>query len=79
MLNRKRTAEFESLERVAVMSNRFSATVAGLVPAIHVCSTQAAQERRGCPRQRVPRRVTRRVCLRGHDSEKVIRSYRNAL
>jgi hypothetical protein len=79
MLNRKRTAEFESLERVAVMSNHLSAAVAGLVPAIHACSTQAAQERRGCPPQRGPRRVTRRVCLRGHDSEKVIRSYRNAL
>jgi hypothetical protein len=41
MLNRKETAEFESLNRVAVTSNRFGAVTAGLVPATHVCSTQA--------------------------------------
>src|SRR5258708_34929147 len=40
MLNRKGTAEFESLARVPAMSNRFSAAMSGLEPAIHVCSTE---------------------------------------
>jgi len=34
--------------------------MAGLVPAIHVLLAEAPQERRGCPRRRGPRRVTRR-------------------
>jgi len=42
------------------MLNHFSRVMAGLVPAIYVLLAEAPQERRGCPRRRGPRRVTRR-------------------
>src|SRR5215813_6584951 len=48
------------LERVPVVSNHLLGVMAGLVPAIHVFLAECPQERRGCPRRRGPRRVTRR-------------------